>query len=165
MKHTVNFLQGENIRMVFQFLRQTTIFLGVVICFVLILLLPREMDIEGLGGIKFEASYPFTIELYKENIMSFIRHLKVEKGFGTTAAGTPLVKFIQKYFIRSLKIVFTAFFLAMIIGVSLGLVTFYLRRKRSGRFFSFVTAILTSIPDFFLFIAIQYVLITAMNQG
>lgn len=145
--------------------RNTIIFLIVIILFILILLLPKEREIEALGGIRFVADYPFTFELYKENISTFINHFQEEKGFGTTTAGMPLTEFMQRFLIRSLKIIAPAFVLAMMFGTVLGVLLFYFRSKKRGRIFSFFTWVFASIPDFFLFITLQYILILLMQNG
>jgi len=146
-------------------LRDTVIFLAVGIVFMLILLLPREMEIEHQGGLVFTAGYPFTLELYKGNIDAFIDYVKEEKGFGTTAAGTPLTKHVQRYILRSLKIVLPAFFIAMTVGTTIGVLLFTIRNKKRGRILTFLAEMFASIPDFFLFIAIQYLIILAIHRG
>lgn len=151
--------------MMWKIARNTIIFLTVIILFILILLLPKEREIEALGGIRFVADYPFTFELYKENISTFINHFQEEKGFGTTTAGMPLTEFMQRFLIRSLKIIAPAFVLAMMFGTTLGVLLFYFRSKKRGRIFSFFTWVFASIPDFFLFITLQYILILLMQNG
>lgn len=151
--------------MMWKVARNTIIFLIVIILFILILLLPKEREIEALGGIRFVADYPFTFELYKENISTFINHFQEEKGFGTTTAGMPLTEFMQRFLIRSLKIIAPAFVLAMMFGTVLGVLLFYFRSKKRGRIFSFFTWVFASIPDFFLFITLQYILILLMQNG
>lgn len=151
--------------MMWKIARNTIIFLIVIILFILILLLPKEREIEALGGIRFVADYPFTFELYKENISTFINHFQEEKGFGTTTAGMPLTEFMQRFLIRSLKIIAPAFVLAMMFGTVLGVLLFYFRSKKRGRIFSFFTWVFASIPDFFLFITLQYILILLMQNG
>ena len=64
--------------MVWKVTRNTVIFLLVIIFFILILLLPKEMEMEGLGGLRFQANYPFTLELYEKNITEFISHFQTD---------------------------------------------------------------------------------------
>jgi len=158
-------MMKRGILLLWSFVRSTAVFLVVVILFMLILLLPREMAIEPKGGIKFTASYPFTLDLYQENVTAFIDHLQEEKGFGATPAGTPLTEHVQRYVQRSLKIVLPAFMIAMIFGTIIGMFLFMIRHKKHGRLLTFLSEMLASIPDFFLFISIQYILILAMHRG
>lgn len=151
--------------MAWKMARSTVIFILVVILFIFILLLPKELEINWHGGQKFDADYPFTFELYKENINEFITHFQTEKGFGTTTAGTPLTEHIERYLKRSLKIVLPAFLLSMVLGTLIGMLLFYVRNKKSGRIFSFFSWTIASIPDFFLYISVQYILIKAMHNG
>lgn len=151
--------------MVWKVTRNTVIFFLVMVVFILILLLPKEMEIHSLGGLKFEADYPFTMALYKENINEFLTYFKEEKGFGTTPGGVPFTEELVRFLLRSLKIVIPAFLLSTTIGTALGIWLFYIRNKRRGRIFSFLSWMLASIPDFFLFITVQYIFILAMNHG
>lgn len=151
--------------MAYRLLRDTIIFVAVVVLFMLILLLPREMEIEHHGGLKFTAGYPFTFQLYKENVNEFIDYVKENKGFGRTTAGTPLTKHVQRYILRSLKIVLPAFLIAMTVGTTIGVLLFTIRNKKRGRILTFLAEMFASIPDFFLFIAIQYLLILAIHRG
>lgn len=151
--------------LVWKVTRNTVIFLLVIIFFILILLLPKEMEMEGLGGLRFQADYPFTLELYEKNITEFISHFQTEKGFGTTKAGMPLTEHMRGFLKRSLKVIIPSFLISMGFGTAFGVLLFYIRNKRRGRVFSFLSWMLTSIPDFFLFISVQYGLIVAMKNG
>lgn len=151
--------------MAWKIAKSTGIFIMVLILFILILLLPKEMEINWYGGQKFDAEYPFTFELYKQNMNDFIHHFKEEKGFGTTTAGTPLTEHIERYLQRSLKIVLPAFIVSMVVGTIFGMLLFYMRNKKRGYILSFISWMFASIPDFFLFISIQYLLIKAMHNG
>lgn len=151
--------------MAYRLLRDTIIFVAVVVLFMLILLLPREIEIKNHGGLKFTAGYPFTFQLYKENVNEFIDYVKENKGFGRTTAGTPLTKHVQRYILRSLKIVLPAFLIAMTVGTTIGVLLFTIRNKKRGRILTFLAEMFASIPDFFLFIAIQYLFILAIHRG
>lgn len=123
------------------------------------------MEVTRVEGLVYEAEHLFTVVLYKENIYEFIHYFKEEKGFGTTLGGVPLTKHMMGFLKRSLKIVIPAFLLSLVIGIMLGVMLFYIRNKKSGRFFTFISWILNSIPDFFLFISIQFLLTLAMKHG
>src|SRR5690625_4486198 len=139
--------------------RNTIIFILVIVIFILILLLPKNMEIQMVGDLRFEANYPFTIQLYKQNFNEFIDHFQTEKGFGTTPGGEPLIKHMQRFLLRSLKIIAGAFILSMGLGTVLGVLLFHVRNKKRGRIFSFISWMLASVPDFFLFITMQYIII------
>lgn len=144
--------------------RNTLIFMSVLVLFILILLLPKETEITGFG-VLWEAEYPFTLAIYQENINDFIQYFKEEKGFGTTPGGVPLLLHMVNFLQRSLKIIIPSFILSLTIGTALGVLLFYIRNKKRGRALSFMSWIFDSIPDFFLFIAIQFLLTLAMKHG
>jgi len=82
------------------------------------------MEIIHVSGLKFEADYPFGMELYKQNIEEFIVYFQTEKGFGTTSSGTSLVEEMFRFLKRSLKIIIPAFFISMSIGTLFGMLLF-----------------------------------------
>src|SRR5690625_2007991 len=139
--------------------------MSVIVLFVLILLLPKDIEITKKDGLVYEAEYPFTIVIYKENINEFIQYFKNEKGFGTTSGDVPLTAHMVGFLKRSIKIIIPAFMLSLTIGTALGVLMFYIRNKKRGRVLSFVLWVFDSVPDFFLFIAIQFLLTLAMKQG
>ncbi|PKR77340.1 peptide ABC transporter permease [Halalkalibacillus sediminis] len=145
--------------------RNLLVFVLVLIGFILILLLPREMEVSLSGPLQFEADHPFTLEIYLDNIAGIISHFQTEMGFGTTLAGTPIVNEVHRYLVRSLKIIIPTFFLVMLLGPMIGVVQFYYREHKRGKVMSFFTWVIGSIPDFFLFIAIQYLLIKMIRAG
>lgn len=151
--------------MLWRLIKHTTIFIGIILLFTLLLLLPRDLAVEHTSGIQFDAHYPFTFELYKDNVTAFAKHFYAEKGFGKTPAGTPLTEHVQRYVKRSLKIILPTLLVTMIIGTISGIFLFLLRHRIIGRLTSFLSAAFASIPDFFLFICIQYLLILAMHHG
>jgi oligopeptide transport system permease protein len=137
------------------------IFIG----FILLLLLPREMEITHVRSMVFTAEYPFSFELYKERIQQFIQYLQSEKGLGTTKTGVPVVQEVQKLLGRSVIIIIPCFLLSMVFGTVFGTLQFYYREKTFGKFASIMSWLFSSIPDFFLFIALQYILIKLIKLG
>lgn len=150
--------------MFLQMIKGAFIIFMVVTAFILLLLLPREIEITQIGLSSFIAKYPFTFELYKNSIHEFIKHFKLE-GLGKTATGIPITIEAQRLLGRSLIIVIPCFVLSMFIGSLLGILNFYLREKTIGKILNFFSWIFSSIPDFFLFIAIQYLLIKLIGAG
>jgi oligopeptide transport system permease protein len=141
------------------------VFLAIVIGFILILLLPREMSVTHHGGFVFTADFPFSIEIYKERIKDFIVFIREEKGFGNNHTGMPISEEVQKLLGRSLQIIIPAFILSIIVGTFLGIIQFYFRDSLLGKIQAFFSWFFSSIPDFFLFIAIQYLLIKLFHLG
>lgn len=146
-------------------MKNLIIFILIIVGFGLILLLPREKEITVIAPFQVQASYPFTFELYKENIKEFILHFKEEKGYGKSRTGSPIGEEVKRLFGRSLKIILPAYFLSMIVGVFLGVIQFYYRNKKRGKWQAFFSWLFSSIPDFFLYIAFQYLLILLIDAG
>lgn len=157
-------VQGEN-RLVWKLTRGLFIILMILLGFISLLLLPREIEITHVHFNVFTADYPFRMELYKREFKEFFQYVKTEKGFGNTNTGVPIVKEVQNLLGRSLKIIIPSFVISMVVGTILGTLQFYYREKVFGKLSSIVSWIFSSVPDFFLYIALQYLLIKLMNAG
>ncbi|GAA0315420.1 hypothetical protein GCM10008967_02460 [Bacillus carboniphilus] len=151
--------------MIWQIIKNLLIFLLIVLGFILILLLPKEREMIYIGPGTFEAHYPFTWDLYKANINEFIDYFQTENGFGKSRTGSPMGEEVERLFKRSLNIVIPAYLLSMIFGTIVGVLQFYFRKSKRGKVHAFFSWIFSSIPDFFLYIAIQYALIKLMRAG
>lgn len=141
------------------------VFFIIVLGFTLLLLLPREMEVTHHGGQVFTADFPFTLDLLKEHVQSFFQHFKAEKGFGENRTGVPIVEDVQHLLKRDLTIIIPAFFLSIIFGILFGIAQFYYRNRSFGKVQNFVSWVFSSIPDFFLYIAVQYLLIKLIKAG
>lgn len=148
-----------------ELLKSLLVFSLITVGFILILLLPREMVVTPHGGFVFTADFPFTLDLFKERIQAFVEHFQAENGFGENRQGVPIVDDVQKLLVRSLYIIIPSFFLSVLFGTVLGIVHFYFREKRLGKIQSFISWVFSSIPDFFLYIGIQYLLIKLIKAG
>lgn len=148
-----------------ELVKSLLVFLLITMGFALLLLIPREMKIVHLGGLSYTSEYPFTFELFVENCKSFIQHFQTEKGFGINRYGVPVVEEVKKNLIRDFYIIIPAFTLSMFLGTLLGMIQFYFREKLVGKIQAFISWFLSSVPDFFFFIAIQYALIKLFNAG
>ncbi|MFE8702187.1 ABC transporter permease subunit [Cytobacillus sp. FJAT-54145] len=151
--------------MVKQLVRSTLIFLLILLGFMLILLLPREQEIHVIDAFEIDVEYPFGIEVYKERIEQFITYFQEEKGFGISRTGVPISEEVNTFLGRSLKIIIPAFLISMILGTFVGILQFYYRNRKRGKFSAFVSWLFSSIPDFFLYIAIQFLLIKLIHAG
>ncbi|MEQ2526816.1 ABC transporter permease subunit [Bacillaceae bacterium CLA-AA-H227] len=146
-------------------LKSFLVFLLIVVGFIFILLLPREMEITHHGGLVFTADFPFTFDLFKEKVQDFIHHFQTEKGFGENKMGVPILEELQTFLQRDLHIIIPAFFLAILFGMILGIIQFYFREKWVGKIQAFLSWIFSSIPDFFFYIGLQYILIKLVANG
>jgi oligopeptide transport system permease protein len=145
--------------------KSSFILVFILFAFILLLLLPREIQIKHVFGMVFEASYPFSLELYKERILDFIHYFQTNKGFGNVKTGIPVVEEVKSLIGRDLLIIVPCFIISMLMGAIFGTLQFYFREKVLGKTLSIFSWMLSSIPDFFLFIAIQYLMIKLMRAG
>lgn len=151
--------------MIWHSTKSTFIVLLILIGFIFLLLLPRELEITHVHGLVYTANYPFSFELYKQRIHDFFHYLQSEKGLGETKTGVPVLEEAKRLLSRDLIIIIPCFIFSIIIGTFFGIVQFYFREKIFGKLLSMISWMCSSIPDFFLFIAIQYVLIKLMKSG
>jgi oligopeptide transport system permease protein len=140
-------------------------YLAILVGFALLLLLPREIKITHLNGFVFTAEYPFSLTLFKNNILSLINFIQAEKGFGRIKTGMKVSENTILLFTRSLKIILPCFIASFVCGVLAGALHFKFHEKALGKFVSFFNWMFSSIPDFFLYIAIQYILIKLTLAG
>ncbi|WP_409304044.1 ABC transporter permease subunit [Peribacillus sp. SCS-155] len=140
------------------------IFILILLGFILILLLPREMKVTVVSPFATKAEFPFSFELYQAKMTAFIDYIQTEKGFGERR-GEPISKELQRLLPRSLMIIIPAFVCSMVFGVLFGVLQFLSRNSILGKFQASVSWLFSSIPDFFLYIVIQLILIKQMNRG
>lgn len=148
-----------------ELLKSLLVFMLITAGFILILLLPREVVVTHHGGFVFTADFPFTFDLFQQRIQEFIQHFQTEKGFGENRQGVPIFEDVQKLLTRSLYIVIPSFLFSIVFGTLLGIIHFYFREKKFGKIQSFFTWVFSSIPDFFLYIGFQYLLIKLIKAG
>lgn len=143
-------------------IKNSLVFILIVIGFILLLLLPREMQmtqVTSTGGTFYEYEYPFTFDLFKENIQGFIQHFQSENGFGENKYGVAVAEEVKKSMKRDFYIIIPAFTISIFMGILLGILQFNYRERLFGKVQTFLSWILSSVPDFFFFIACQYLLI------
>ena len=151
--------------MVWKITRSLLIYVLILLGFALLLLLPREIKITHLYDRVFEAEYPFTIDLFKQNISSFIDHIRTAKGLGTIKTGMKVSEHTILVFNRSIKIIFSCFIASIAGGVVIGSLLFRFKEKGVGKILNVLNWLFSSIPDFFMYIAFQYMLIKLIVAG
>jgi oligopeptide transport system permease protein len=151
--------------MTWRVLRGLFIMAFLLLGFALLLLLPREMKVIQIGRLSFIAEFPFNMELYKNNIKSFLDYIHEQKGLGHIRTGMKVSESTIIYFRRSLSIILPCFIGSGMAGIVLGSAQFRYRDKKVGRVLYFLNWIFSSVPDFFLYIAIQYLFIKLIRAG
>lgn len=135
-------------------------FLFVAILLILAVLFPRSPDI-GVSGsaMTLEYGYEFSWEAYRHNISLFLDDVSDRGTLGFTRYNNPAEEEIGLHMARSLKVIITAFMVTMIFGVLKGIYDFYDRWGGWNIFGKGLTWIVQSIPDFFLLICLQWLII------
>ena len=146
-------------------LRGSLIMFIILLGVLFLLLLPREIKITQVGRLSFIAEYPFSMELIKKNILTFMDYMIANKGLGTIKTGMTVSQDTILLFTRSLSIILPCFFACMVTGIILGVAQFRFQAKAIGKIFAFFIWLCSSIPDFFLYIAFQYLLIKLIKVG
>ncbi len=106
-----------------------------------------------------EYGYEFSWNAYKHNISMFIHDVRENGTLGFTRYDNPAEEEILLHMKRSLKVIVTAFIITLIFGILKGIYDFYDRWNGWNIFGKGMTWLLQSIPDFFLIICLQWLII------
>ncbi|WP_261130497.1 ABC transporter permease [Bacillus sp. Marseille-Q3570] len=134
----------------------------VLLTLILIVLFPRDLSIVDRGatlGIDMEFEYHFQFEEYKENIVGYLEKVFIDGNLGESLTGVPVGELIVEYVPRSLLVISSAFILCILIGVLKGIYDYRASLKKHRILGQGFTSLLLSIPDFFLIICLQWVVI------
>ncbi|MCA1031054.1 ABC transporter permease [Bacillus timonensis] len=142
-------------------IKNTILYIIVLICLILIVFFPRNADIAVSGrAATIEYGYKFSWKQYKENISNYVTNLVENKSLGYSRFERVTVEDeIKRYFPNSLKIIATAFLISLIFGLAKGIFDYRNRFKRKNLLGNGLTWLFQSIPDFFLVICIQWIII------
>ena len=132
----------------------------VALLLVLAVLVPRTPDIAVQGrAMLVDYTYEFSMDAYRHNISMFLRDVTENKTLGTTRYNKSAEEEIVIHFSRSLKVIITGFLLTLLFGVLKGIYDYYDRGKSFRPFGKGFTWLVQSIPDFFLILFLQYIII------
>jgi oligopeptide transport system permease protein len=147
-----------------QIVGKVIFFLIICVCLILIALFPREATVTAEGrAATVVYKYEFSWGKYKEILSSFIHGIIHNQTFGETRYHKPVEAELLIYFPRSLKIIISAFFLSLAVGILKGIYDFRKTNKRTNIIGNGTTWLLLSIPDFFLILVVQWVIIYYFN--
>ncbi|WP_096154968.1 ABC transporter permease subunit [Bacillus sp. FJAT-45066] len=132
----------------------------VALLLVLAVLIPRTPDIAVQGrAMTVDYTYEFSVQAYKHNISMFIKSVTEDKTLGTTRYNKNAEEEIVLHFSRSLKVIVAGFTLTLLFGILKGIYDFYDKGRRFKPFGKGFTWVIQSIPDFFLILFLQYIII------
>jgi oligopeptide transport system permease protein len=145
--------------------RHILLFLLIVLSLILVVLFPRDVEISAEGRAQTVIfDYQFSWSAYEENITSFFSGLYQEKSFGLTKYERPVEEEMKLYFSRSMKIIVTALFLSLFFGILKGVYDALHPSSLGMIFGKGFTWVLQAVPDFFLFLCLQWVLIIYFRE-
>ncbi|MBM7663086.1 oligopeptide transport system permease protein [Bacillus mesophilus] len=141
------------------------LYIVVTLFIILFILLPREPQYIQPSRFHIDVEYNFTLEEYKNKIHTFYQYIKDHNGFGKAPEGITYAELTERYTKRSLELIVPAFLLTIIISFSIGLL---IMKKRISARLEMKTnpfSLLFSLPDFFIFILVQYVFILVSRSS
>ncbi|MFS0821279.1 ABC transporter permease subunit [Bacillus sp. 1P02SD] len=98
-----------------------------------------------------------------DTIKQLISNLQTEGSLGATKNKEPYEGIVLEYFPRSLSVIATAFLLAVSLGIAKGIFDYRNRYTYLNFFGTGVTSMLNSLPDFFMIIVLQWVIMIHFN--
>ncbi|QOR66829.1 ABC transporter permease subunit [Cytobacillus suaedae] len=107
----------------------------------------------------------FSWEDYKENVATTLRQVIKEKSLGQTVYLHSVEYEIWRYLKRSFLIIIPAFLLSLTIGIIKGIYDFSTNRSRFNWLGEKATSLFLAVPDFFLIILIQLLILYSIDLG
>jgi oligopeptide transport system permease protein len=147
--------------MVSLFIKHFILYLLIIIALILVVLFPRNPAMMVSGRAQtVEMEYHFSWQEYKNNIVEYVQMVWKEKSLGDTRHERVSVgDEIRRFFPNSLKLILPAFFLSLLLGILKGLFDYKNKHNRKNFLGNGLTWLLQSIPDFFIVICIQWLVI------
>ncbi len=94
-----------------------------------------------------------------DTIRQLISNVQTEGSLGTTKNGELYEEIVLEYFPRSLSVIVTAFLLAIALGIGKGIFDYRNRYTSLNFLGTGVTSLLNSLPDFFMIIVLQWIIL------
>lgn len=147
-----------------QLLKTFLVWMLVLLVVILLVLMPRTMsyDITSEGV---QTVYEFSWSEYGANLSNYFTSIWENKSLGTSRFNITVEEEISRYMTRSLYIIVTAFLISIPLGILKGIYDYrktYTRRNLLGHG---TTWFFQSLPDFFVIISVQWMILLAMRQG
>lgn len=143
------------------FFKNVVLYILIILALILVVLFPRNPSMAVSGkAMTVEMGYNFSWKEYKNNIFQYFRSVWTEKSLGDTRYERVTVEDeIKRFFPNSLKLIIPAFFLSLCLGIWKGVFDYKNKLKRRNIFGNGLTWLLQSIPDFFIVVCLQWLVI------
>lgn len=143
-------------------IKNSLLYIVIVTALLLVTLFPRDpvLSVGGGNALRVDMEYQFSWQDYKNNIVQYLQHVWDEKSLGNTSIARVTVEDeLKRYIPNSLKLIIPAFFLSLLLGIGKGIFDYRNKSKKMNVFGNGVTWLLKSVPDFFMVICIQWMVI------
>ncbi|MEH7300900.1 ABC transporter permease subunit [Neobacillus drentensis] len=145
---------------------QAILWLITIFLFLSLLFLPRTTSYQtGSGGEFLSAIYNYSFDQHVNQFTEFFQYIRENEGLGTVYNGYSLTENIWRTFQKSMLIVIPALFLGFFLGVAKGIFDFRIRSRRGKLFGVSMTRFFLSVPDLFLIIALQLLIMEGYEAG
>lgn len=134
----------------------------VMFLIIMIILFPRESKMVLVDGVMIQ-KYDFTWTDYVANVKKYFTNVIETKSLGETKGWQSVEEVIVSFMPASLKVIFTAFFLSMFIGLYKGIFDFRQVNRKTNFLGNGTTFLFQAIPDFFLIILTVLFIINYMT--
>lgn len=138
--------------------RWCAIYLVITIVLFLIVTFPRTIYMEQMDGVM-HLSDGFSLTAYYEQVRGYLTYIVENKTLGYTRNGSTVERSAFYLFMYSFPVVLLSLFLTYTLGFLKGILDYQIRHSRWNLFRKKLTNALEAIPDFFLIICVQYLLI------
>lgn len=141
--------------------KNTLLYAVIVVSLLLVVLFPRNPSLSVSGkALTVNMEYHFSWQEYKSNIVEYLQHVWNEKSLGGTRHERLTVEDELKRFVpNSLKLILPAFFLSIFLGIGKGIFDYRNKANKRNIVGHGLTWLLQSIPDFFMVICLQWLVI------
>jgi oligopeptide transport system permease protein len=153
---------GDSINIIYSLFKTLFIYASIALIILLIVLIPvgTETKVEN-----YDQVYHYNWSVYWVEAKETINQLLRGNGLGITKFGVSVFQHTHTYVIRSLWIILPGFILSVLLGLLKGLIDYRIERVSSSVFGRLWNTLFTSLPDFFIFILIQYSFMILARKG
>lgn len=139
-------------------IKSIIVFVIVTLLVIFIVLFPRDAQMVLVDGVM-EQQYEMSWESYIHNIQQFFKGIVENKSLGGTNRHHSVEDIIVTFIPRSLEIIVAAFIISIFAGIWKGIFDYRNANKKMNFLGNGLTFLIQAIPDFFLIILIQLLVI------
>lgn len=137
--------------------------IGIIILFIIILIafLPEYYTLD-FSLIPFSFNTDLNFQILTQNAFQYIKNV-FSGNFGTSSSGLAVELLVYEAFMRSIYLIAFSFLISIFLGVLLSLITAL--NKGTSKVYNFISSIGISIPNVFLIISLQSLVVYLHTSG